>query len=303
MLNRLEDLSTNSYLGIQFWDPVLDRKIGDGLHVTAREEFSPRPVSTAYLTRSNVYSFRSMAGMREFEFSDLDVDENFSPPVNRNYIIEVTDLLRRYVRVGFRVQLPFSYKGIFLSSNLSSPPQASPKGFFLYSSAVRSIPNGMMAVRGELFDVDREAAAANAVIRVSTHDGFRWYGVADEAGRFVVIMPYPTLVEGIGGSPPPVERKRIFEQTWDLQIEVLYQPGALETLSGTQLIEYRSVLRQQAAQIWPDAPSEGGVATLSWQVQHRYGVQTILKTHFIDESTVATERRAKLLVTPAAPPT
>lgn len=303
MLKLLEELSTNAHLGIQFWDPVLDRKIGQGLHVTARAENSPRPIATAYLTRSNVYSFRSLAGMRELEFSALEVNENFSPPLNRNFVIEVTDLQRRYVSVGFRVSLPFSYKGLFLSSNLSSPPQTSPRGFFLYSSAVRSMPGGMTAVRGELFDITNETVAANAVIRVSTHDGFHWYGVADDAGRFAVVMPYPTLIESISGSPPPVDRKRIFEQVWDLQIEVQYQPGALQALAGSRLPEYRNVLGQQVAQIWPDAPDEGGTSTLSWQVEHRYGAQTILRTHFNDESTVATERRAKLLVTPAAPPT
>ncbi len=78
-----------------------------------------------------------------------------------------------------------------------------------------------MAVRGELFDIVTNSAAAHAVIRIQTHDGFHRYGIADDAGRFCVVMPYPALVENIGGSPPPVDRKRIYEQTWDLQIEVL----------------------------------------------------------------------------------
>ena len=302
MLNLLEEISTNSYLGIQFWDPVLDQKIGDGLQVTARLEDAPRRFSAAYLTRSNVYSFRSLPGLRELEYSDLDVDQNFSPPVQQNYVIEVEDLRRRYVSVGFRVNLPFSYKGVFLSSHLSSPPQASPKGFFLYSSALRPIPPGMTVVRGELFDLDAGAVAAHAVIRVNTHEGFSWYGVADRVGRFAVVMPYPTLVEGIGGSLPPVNRKHIYEQVWDLQIQVLYQPGALQSLPGSDLKEYRSILQQDPAQIWPDAPGDGGAPTHNWQVQHRYGVQTILKTNFIDESTAAIDRRAKLLVTPAAAP-
>lgn len=302
MFKLLEKLPTNSHLGIRFWDPVLDQKIGEGLQVTARAENARRPAASAQLTRSNIYSFRSLAGMRELEHSDREVDENPSPPLSRNYIVEVTDLQRRYVAVGFKVTLPLSRKGVFPSANLASPPQASPKGFYLYSSATRSVPVGMTVLRGELFDVDRGAAAANAVVRVRTQDDFSWYGVADASGRVAVIMPYPARFEGIGGASPPSNNKRIFDQTWDLQVEVLYQPGALESLANSSLHEYRSILRQQSAQIWPEAPDEGGVATSSWQVEQRYGQPTILKTRFLDESTVAIERRAKLLVTPAASP-
>ena len=146
----------------------------------------------------------------------------------------------------------------------------------------------MTAVRGELVELSthapashetRHAPASHALVRVETEDGSRWYGLADELGRFLVLLPYPVLSDGFGGSPAGGERRRLSEQTWPVIVEVLYSPSRLEALPGSVLPDYRSVLNQDLASVWSANPDEGGSPGLSLSVELRFGREIVLKTH------------------------
>lgn len=292
MYQVIEKISTYTPLGIRFWDPVLDNQIRDALTVTARPEFSPRPVITAYRTRSGVYAFNGLSNMRDIEHGSSRADSVSSPPTSHSFVIEVRDERRRYVDVGFKVDLPLSYKGLFLSNLPSSPPSGSPKGFNLYSAATRTPPALVTAVRGELFAIAADKPAAHALVRITTEDGFSWFGLADEQGRFAAVMPYPTLIDGIGGSPTANNRKPLYEQTWNLAIEVLFEPTHLQELPGSRMKDYKSILNQSQAQIWPISPKKGGLPIANQHVQLEFGKEVILKTAGL----------SKLLVSPAASP-
>lgn len=292
MYKVIEKTATYTPLGIRFWDPVLDNHIRDALTVTARPESSPRPVRTAYRTQSGVYAFNGLPNMRDIENGFIGVDSASSPPVSYGFVIEVTDGQQRYVDVGFKVTLPLPYKGLFLSDLSSSPPGSSLKGFHLYSAPNRTPPAMITAVRGEVFDNSADQPAAQAVVRVTTEDEFSWFGLADTQGRFAALMPYPTLIDGIGGSPSAINRKHLYEQTWNLTIEVLYEPTQLQQLPNSIMKDYHSILNQRQADIWPISPDDGGQPAVNQIVQLNFGKDVILKT----------EGLSKLLISPAASP-
>lgn len=260
--------------------------------VTARPENAARPVKTAFLTHSGAYAFDRLPGLREVEqgaFGDYPVS---SPPVQKRFVVEVRDQHRRYVEVGFSVDLPLPYRGLYLSHQTSSPPNSIPRGVNLYSAVTRTPPSMIAAVRGELFDREAAQTAAHAVVCVTTEDGFQWYGLADAHGRFVTFMPYPTLIGGIGGSPAVQSRRPLHQQTWQLSIEVLYAPHLVTSLLDSTLKEYSSVLNQPPARIWPVLPEDGGISTDKQNVQLNYGIDVILKT----------AGQSKLMVSPATSP-
>lgn len=289
MLTAVDNIVTVTPFGIRFWDPVMDNQIRDGLKVTVRREITKRPIVTAYRTRSDVYTFHHIPGMRDIESGTAPIDIA-SPPNQRNYIVEIRDPLFRYVDVGLVVKLPLLYKGVYLANNGTSPPHSSPKGILLYSAPTRQTANLTTAVRGELKCTVTDGPAAYAVIKVTTHEGKHWYGIANEEGMFIVLMPYPVLVESITGSPPPTSHKQMYEQLWDLQIEVFYQPEAQVDLPESDLKDYRSILNQAQALIWRVSIEDGGTPTTSINVEHSFGKDSVLKTR----------DNTKLFVTPVA---
>lgn len=292
MYRVVETITSHTCLGIRFRDPVTGDFVHDDLKVTARSVTEPRKVITAFRTPSFVYAFKGLPGLRSIEQGSIQGGPVASPPVQKRFVVEVQDQGGRYVDVGFSVDLPLPYSGLYLSNQLSSPPQSIPKGFNLYSTMMRTPPPMIVSVRGELYDVSSEQPAAHAVVCVHTEDGFYWYGLADAQGRCATLMPYPTLVDGIGGSPVASHRKLLYEQTWQLSVEVLYAPDQVQPLPYSTLNEYSSVLNQNRAQIWPVHPEDGGAPVDLENVQLNFGKDVILKTAGF----------SKLMVSPAASP-
>ena len=278
MMDIIETLSTFTPLGIRFWDPVLDVQVGHDLIVTANPIYSSKVKSRAYRTKSNIYAFSHLYDTHTLEYGETNADELTSPTDSHSFIVEVIDSKRRYLNIAFPVELPLSYNGIFLTQTASSPSTATPKGVYLFSAPSRTIPSSMALIRGELLNQDDNQPAAFAVLRVTAESGEIWYGISDELGRFVVMMPYPELVEGFGGSPSSAAHKTIHEQTWDLDLEIFYSPQTLESLPGTSVPDYLSVLRQDAADIWPVAENDGGTSALSLTITLEYHKPAIPRT-------------------------
>lgn len=291
MYRIIETISACAPLGIRFWDPVLNHAVKDGLSVTARPEDADHPMVNAGRTRSGIYAFKRLPGMRDVESHS---GTPLSPPAAHVYIIEVRDQRRRFIDVGFEVTLPLPYKGLFLSrspcqmissppgsplpSPPNSPPDSAPKGFNLYSSPVRSLPLMIPAVRGELLDVNTGRPAAHSLLRVDTPDGFSWFGIADDSGRFAVLLPYPALMDGLGGSPLENSRKRLSEQVWELTLYVHFDPSFVNGLPGSTLKDYRGILCQPRAAIWSHAPGGGQLPSYEYDINLKFGKEVIVKT-------------------------
>lgn len=292
MLTILEKLTTFTPLGIRFWDPVLNEQIRDKLMVTARSENGQGQAVSAYRTASDIYAFNGLPGLRSIEYSSHDPDHIESPLKTYKYIIKVEDTQRHFINVAFRVELPLQYRGIFLSRTEASPPQNAPR-FILYSAPTRTAPSWLAVIRGELTDVATGEPAAHAVVRVRAPGGRIWYGLGDEKGRFGVFMPYPTIEGSFVGSPRIFIGKPLVAQSWELSVEVLYEPNVLEPLPHTTLPNYLSILSQKQARIWKQSPEAGSPGAAGSEVS-----ELPVELEFGKALTLRTDGKSTLMISP-----
>lgn len=271
---RLERLTVVTPLGIRFWDPVRDRPIRDGLNVTARPAAAPGSVTSTHAcrTRSGIYAFQELPGLRDIEYPIGDPLLETSPPSSRRFVIEVEDHRRRFLPTVFDVAVPF--EGIFPVDASASPPENGPPGFYLFSAPTRPTLPGLVALRGQLVEANTEPErpAAHAVLEVRV-DGKTWYGVADKRGCVVVLFPYPPFITLLTTSPPvgtsPLQRP------WDLTVRVRYGPAALTYPPGARTPDVRSVFGQSPGWIWP---TQAGPAVREWSVELFFGRELVMRT-------------------------
>lgn len=89
-----------------------------------------------------------------------------------------------------------------------------------YPTATHEPPDGVVVVRAVLWDIQRDVAAAWALLRV-TVDGRSATGLAGEDGQVAVFTPVPRLRAGVG----------VAAQSWPMAIEVRYA-GLGQPLAG-----------------------------------------------------------------------
>lgn len=302
MVLVLEELTVFTPLGIRFWDPVLDGQVRDALVVEAWPVPGLRPRARARRTGSDIYAFHRLPGLLDVE-NRLPAAAGASPPAPRPFVVRVVDSARRFLPVAFRVELPLPYRGVFLSDSIfgaaASPIESSPPGFLLFSSATRTRPPWLGAVRGELVDRDTGEPVAHALVRVEVAGEPQSYGLSDETGRFAVFLPYPPPVDVLSGSPPG-GTPALGDRTFPLTLTVRSSSG-LAPLPGTErpgggpqsgLPDYAEILGQPAASVWPVAPGDGGVAEPAWLGDLRWGRELVART----------AGDSRLLVTPSGSP-
>ena len=275
-LTPLETVSHKALLGIRFWDTATDSQIAEGLLVTLYSEDNSRRKIHARKTRSGVYGFFNIPGM--FIQETQDQDDLSSPVPIKTFVVEVQDLQQRYTPAAFSVDLPLPYNGIFLVDDDTGSPANSPKGFNLYSSVTRKPAAQFTFLRGDLVDRNTGEAAAHALVRVENDDGFSWYSVADENGKFAVMLPYPLLNISFGSSPPTSDGVRLFERTWTVNVTVMYEPLSLDELPGTDLPDYSSILSQGQALLYMESPQTDVGEVNELQAELVYGRDLVIKT-------------------------
>lgn len=272
----LERISCKTLLGIRFWDVALNSQVGDGLQVSLHAQENTRKKISAFRTRSNVYAFASIPGMIQQEaHAETEIS---SPALTRSFIVEVQDAQRRFSPAAFIVDLPLPYDGIFLVDDNSSSPALTPRGFNLYSSAHRIAAPQFTFLRGDLLDRNSGQPAAYAVVRVENEEGFSWYGIADEEGKFAVMLPYPLLHIAFGSSPPTSDGIRLVERTWNVTVTVLYEPLNLTPLPGSDLPEYSSILSQGQAFLYTESPDTDVGEVSELQAELVYGRDVVITT-------------------------
>jgi hypothetical protein len=304
----LEELATFCPLGLRFWDAVADDQIRAGLRVRTWPEPALRPVVEAFRTRSDVYAFQGLPGLRGLErppanptglaAAPLGGAAPPSPPPAHPFIVEVVDLEHRFLPAAIRVELPLPERGVFLTRPPGSPPGAPPPGFYLFSSPIRPRTPGVAVVRGELADAVTGAPAGHALVRVAVPGQPQRYGLADAAGRFAVQFPLPPLAGGLGtlwaspdgSSSPP--GPPVAERTWDLAVAVAWEPAALAPLPGTGLPDLARVLGQLEAGVLLAAGSPPAPPAAAWSGILRYDGEVVART----------AGDSRLLIVPAGSP-
>jgi hypothetical protein len=276
MLAPPERVTIFTPLGIRFWDAAKDVPVKDGLMVTARSGTAPYSVVSAFRTRSGVYAFQGLPGLRHLEYPDEGGPLALSPPAGKRFLIEVTDTEGRYLPVTFGVDVP--YQGIFPSGAPTSPPGNKPPGFYLFSAPTRTVTPELAAVRAQLEDRATQKPAGHAVLEIQAPGDQTWYGLADERGCIAVLFPYPTFTSPLHGSPPAPSPPEGDGQSWHLNIRVRYSPPVLSLPPGGSLPYLQSILSQAPGSIWSSVAVPYG-QPLSWvSAELFFGQELVLRT-------------------------
>jgi hypothetical protein len=258
-------------LGIRFWDLTQNLPIADGLAVSLRLANSNAPALPAALTRSGVYAFFGLPGLFAAEHPG---PAGYGPPRIFRYVVTVEDLLGRYLPAVLVYSLDQTGTVLVQGSPDTTPGARVAQ---LFSAVSRPVPPGVGAIRADLLDRDTNQPAAWAVIRVQiAGEPETWTGIADEAGRVLVLVPYPVMQALQLGSPPGTGQGNIAAQSWPVTIEAQYDPGQLGYPAAdfqdaewpwTGTPSLKDILSNQpAAAIWPNpaAPAMQLTANLNF---------------------------------------
>jgi hypothetical protein len=253
----LEITRTFTPLGIRFWDLTQNLPVNDGLLVELRQADSNAPSVPAALTRSGVYAFFGLPGLYAAEHPG---PTGYGPPRTFRYIVTVQDLLGRFLPTVLVYTL--DQTGALLVNGVPDPTPGA-RIAQLFSAVTRPVPPGVGAIRANLLDESIGEPAAWAVMTVQvTGEPETWIGIADEAGRVLVLVPYPILQVLQLGSPPGTGQGNITSQSWPVSITVQYSPSQLSYPAAdfadtrwpwTDTPSLKDILtNQNTASIWTD---------------------------------------------------
>ena len=280
-MRPLERVIVNTALGIRFWDGARGVPVGDGLVVHARLPGAVSRPGRASPTRSGVYAFHSLPGLRGYEYPANPSVGLGSPPTTRRYIVDVVDTLGRFQPVAFGVDAP--RPGIFPTDGAAaSPPGDAAPGFFLFPAVTATAPSSMAVVRAEVHDRSTDEPAGNAVVELTLPGGRREYGIAGDDGRVALVFPHPRF-EPTVLSPPPTADDAREPASWAASVRVRFdRPAQVPTAPGLPP-DLGSLFGQSPAPIW--ATAAGPPAT-------ELGVTLVLG----QEAVLRTEGESRLLV-------
>jgi hypothetical protein len=127
----------------------------------------------------------------------------------------------------------------------------------------------MAALRADLVDPVAERPASWALIEVQANE-VRSRGIADAAGRALVVFPYPEApAQAVGSVASPPQAVAI-EYRWRLDAAVFYQPR----LHVPEIPDLLDLLDQPAATAWADAERTVPLGVLDLAS----GTETIVRT-------------------------
>lgn len=269
-LQPLEKISHTMPLGIRFWDLARDVAITEGLQVSIRPPDRPDLQRPAFQTTSGVYAFRNLPGLRGLEASDPNLPPGdhpleASPPQPQRFVVEVADLMGRFLPAAFRVDLP--YRGIYPTQLVGSPPGAVLPGFYLFSAPSRSVLADLAVLRAQLVErlpggQTRPAGYAVLELVAVEPDGTLGstpaVGIADERGSVLVTFPYPGFSASVGFISPPPGPPETRLQAWDAIVSVRYAPASQRRPdSSTRVPDLGAILTQPSARFLPAATGPG----------------------------------------------
>jgi hypothetical protein len=278
-IRELERDRTFTPLGIRFWDAALDLPIADALAVHAWPAGTGYAPVRAVRTPDGVYAFHGLPGQQAAEKPADGEEHPETVGTPREYAIAVDDAGGRYQAAAFSLTLPLGYRGEFLSVPAGSPPRPAGRAY-LFSAPSRQVPPGLAAIRADFVDADTGAPAAWAVL-TATVAGVTRTAVADERGRALVLMPFPTPERLRQGSPPAGPSTA----SWPVSLAARWEPAALRfpfperegmNPAWAARPSLKSILdEQRAALVWTD---EGQAPAAEWTDTLVHGQELVLRT-------------------------
>lgn len=247
----LETLTRTVPLGLRCVDIGTRSQVSTGLSVTALPTERVARASGAYLTRSGVYAFRDLPGLREQEFADVDL--TVSPPASpagREFAVFIEDTRGRYLPYAMLLTLPRN--GLLTT--------------FLFPAPSRQGATGLLTVRGSLRDTTRtlpngsNAPAGFARVEAEyeeTSPPTVYVGLADWRGEFALMLPEPNPLEPPAGvpttSPNTSGRQTISQLRWPLTLRFFHEPQAQQFITTDERGRVE-LLTGQAAGLTDSAP-------------------------------------------------
>jgi hypothetical protein len=269
----LERRSLVCPFGVRFWDSVTRTSIGDGLRVTARPALGGSGTldREAILTRSDVFAFHNLPGLRGEESGQGDADywdEIEGHPMGRkSFVVEVNDRFGRFLPFTFTAEMPhrrlFQFNPILSPLSPLAPPQSGELGVPLFSAPARPIPGGMAVVRAQIttFPANDPAPFALVEIQAKSANGptVSVHGVADLQGGVAVIFAYPELPPPASfGSPSAGEGQALSSREWTVSVRIFWGPvlsnGGLPDLADVLFTQPERVVLGGTSPAQPLAP-------------------------------------------------
>jgi hypothetical protein len=269
-------------LGIRFRDIALEAPITHGLVTLVRSRHSEAPPSEVGTNASGVFGFHGLRGLHDFEYPQELDPPLASPPDATPFVVMVADTLGRFLPVVFGIELPLA--GPASPPTIDLDPDPAPVlDAFLFTAPTRAVTCGFAAVRMDLWDLDANAPAAHARVRVTVGDRSR-PGIADERGRLLVLIPSPLLEQLQLGSPPGLGQGPPSAHAFPVTLDVWHRPDLPRPFESPDALPppwsvlpgLKGILEHQdRAFIWP-APS--GPPVLTWTGTLTHGRELIVRT-------------------------
>jgi hypothetical protein len=290
-LMPLERDRTQTLLGVRFWDRLTQQALTAGLQVTAqrlneaRTQRVGKPVR-GQPTPSGAIAFFGLTAPEKPAPTEADLWE--SPPPDQWVVVDVVDRRSQFLPLSFLARLPlrgvFRGQGDWLTTDLlrPAPAAAAALGIQLWSAPTRFGLPGRALVRAQLVVGETAEPAAYALARVrlvapAPSEAFDYFGMADEQGQLLLMMPYPRVPEPPSAATPypPLE-----QQTFNLRITVQYQPDRA-ALPGSAVPNLEALLTQAQADIgdrWNPGPPPSLRSRNSLNISLPFGSPLILRT-------------------------
>jgi hypothetical protein len=227
-------------LVVQFFDEATGTMVRSGLTVAAWPEGQPGQRRAAVASPGGAYNLAHLPGLRRYE--------NGGSSRARNFTVEVVDNAGRYLPMRFTVTAPSNLPTMPSDLGVQSPPTGRDGMIPLFSAPSRTVPKGMAALRADLVDPVTSKPASWALIEVEANE-IRSRGIADEAGRALVVFPYPEAPAQTVGSLTSPPQAVAIEYRWRLHVAAYYQPR----LHVPEIPDLLDLLDQPAATVWADA--------------------------------------------------
>ena len=238
----------HALLGLQFRDAVTGQVVDGGLQVTLQDRWRPQRVQPLAANRSGIFALHAGPGLHGFAAPAPAAP--LSPAEPARFQLQVRDSRGRYLPACLLPDLPsaglWAPAGAWTSPSGTSPPGFSPGTPWvpLYSATTRPVPPAMASLRVELHRAGQPARPAPwARLELWLGPARIAEGLADEAGRALLVFPLPRPREAALDASP-AGRPPAFE--WTVTLRGFWNP-AFAAIDAAAVPDFDAVFSQPEA--------------------------------------------------------